>query len=40
MGYYERWAAAAELLVMEKGLLTGEEIDARAAEIERRWSGA
>ncbi len=40
MGYYERWAAAAELLVVEKGLLTKEEVDARAAELERRWGEA
>jgi len=39
MGYYERWAAAAELLVVEKGLLTKEEIDGRAAELEQRWRG-
>jgi Nitrile hydratase beta subunit len=39
MGYYERWAAAAELLVVEKGLLTKDEIDARAAELEQRWRG-
>ena len=38
--YYERWAAAAEKLLVEKGILTREEIDERAAEIERRWSGA
>lgn len=37
MNYYERWAAAAELLAVEKGLLTREEIDARAAELERWW---
>ena len=40
LGYYERWAAAAEKLLVEKGILTREEIDERAAEIERRWSGA
>jgi hypothetical protein len=40
MSYYERWAAAAELLVVEKGLLAKEEIDARAAELERRWGEA
>ena len=39
MGYYERWAAAAETLVVEKGLLTQEEIDQRAAALEKRWSG-
>jgi nitrile hydratase len=40
MSYYERWAAATELLVVEKGLLAKEEIDARAAELERRWGEA
>jgi nitrile hydratase len=40
MSYYERWAAAAELLVVEKGILTEEEIDARVAELERRWGEA
>lgn len=40
MSYYERWAAAAELLVVEKGLLTKGEIDARAAELERCWGEA
>src|SRR5215208_6883131 len=39
MGYYERWAAAAELLAVEKGLLTKEEVDARAAALEQRWRG-
>src|SRR4028118_891977 len=34
MSYYERWAAAAEMLVIEKGLLTQEEIDERAAALE------
>jgi hypothetical protein len=37
MSYYERWAAAAEMLVVEKGLLTQEEIDERAAALQRRW---
>ena len=37
MSYYERWAAAAETLVVEKGLLSQEEIDERAATLERRW---
>ena len=36
MSYYERWAAAAEKLVVEKGLLTKGEIDERAAALERR----
>ena len=40
LSYYERWVAATELLLVEKGILTREEIDERSAEIERRWSGA
>ena len=37
LGYYERWIAATELLLTEKGILTREEIDARAAELEESW---
>jgi Nitrile hydratase beta subunit len=40
LGYYERWAAATEKLLVEKDILTREEIDERSAQIERRWSGA
>lgn len=40
LSYYERWVAATEILLVEKGILTREEIDERAAEIERRWSGS
>lgn len=36
-GYYERWAASLETLLVEKGLLTPAEIDARAAEVKKRW---
>ena len=32
--YYERWTAALEILLLEKGVLTGEEIDGRFAELE------
>ncbi len=39
LSYYERWVAATEKLLVEKGILTGDEIDERAAEIERRWGG-
>ena len=38
LSYYERWTAATEKLLVEKNILTREEIDERAAEIERRWS--
>jgi len=39
LSYYERWAAATEKLLIEKGVLSGDEIDERAAEIRRRWEG-
>jgi hypothetical protein len=37
LGYYERWIAATELLLVEKGILTREEIDQKAAALEERW---
>jgi hypothetical protein len=37
LSYYERWVAATEKLLVEKGVLSSDEIDQRAAEIERRW---
>jgi len=39
LSYYERWVAATEKLLVEKGVLTTEEIDDRAATIRRRWGG-
>ena len=39
LSYYERWAAATEILLVENGVLTDDEIDERTAEIERRWGG-
>ncbi len=36
--YYERWSASLETLLVEKGILTTEEIDARAAEVGERWA--
>jgi hypothetical protein len=36
LSYYERWAAATEKLLVEQGILTNDEIDEKAAEIERR----
>lgn len=35
--YYERWAASLETLLVEKGILTQDEIDARADEAAARW---
>jgi hypothetical protein len=37
LGYYERWIAATETLLVEKGILTREEIDARARELGESW---
>jgi Nitrile hydratase beta subunit len=39
LSYYERWVAATEKLLVEKEILTTDEIDEKAAEIERRWGG-
>ena len=39
LGYYERWVAATEKLLVEKGILTRKEVDERSAEIERHWGG-
>ncbi len=36
LSYYERWSAANEALLIEKGILTREEIDAKTAELEKR----
>ncbi len=33
MSYYERWTAALEILLLEKGVLTKEEIDSKVAEL-------
>ncbi len=37
LSYYERWTAATEALLIEKGILTQEEIDAKSAELQNRW---
>jgi hypothetical protein len=37
LGYYERWVAATEILLVEKGILTREEIEARAEELGESW---
>lgn len=37
LSYFERWAAAAEALLVEKGVLTRAEIDERVAELAESW---
>ncbi len=36
LGYYERWTAAAARLLLQKGSLSQDEIDAKIAEIRAR----
>lgn len=35
--YYERWASSLETVLVEKGVLTSEEVDARAKAVGGRW---
>jgi len=37
LGYYERWSSSLEILLVEKGLLTTQEIDGRSAAVGERW---
>ena len=35
--YYERWSASIERILVEKGVLTAEEVTAAAREVDERW---
>ena len=37
LSYFERWSASFETLLVEKGILATEEIDAKMKQIEERW---
>jgi nitrile hydratase subunit beta len=37
LSYYERWVRGAEQLLVEKGILTREEVDRKMAELEPTW---
>ena len=37
MTYYERWIASIETILIEKKILTREEINRRLAEFEKEW---
>ncbi len=37
LSYYERWIVSIEKILTEKKILTGEEIDKKLAEFEKRW---
>ena len=38
LSYYERWTGALEILMVEKGILTSEEIDRKMALLEQQGS--
>jgi nitrile hydratase len=40
LSYYERWARGTEELLIEKGILTREEIDRKMAELEATWGAS
>lgn len=37
LSYYERWIASLETILVEKGILTREEVDRKVAELEKKW---
>jgi hypothetical protein len=37
MTYYERWIASLEAILIEKKILTREEIDRKQLEFEKQW---
>ena len=37
LSYYERWSASLETLLVEKGVLTAEEIERRAEALREKW---
>jgi len=37
MSYYERWIASLETILIEKKILTREEIDRKLAALEKKW---
>jgi hypothetical protein len=40
LSYYERWIASMENILIEKKILTREEIDRKVAEFEKKWGEA
>jgi hypothetical protein len=37
LGYYERWVRGTEQLLVEKGILSSEEVDRKVADLEATW---
>ena len=40
MAYYERWISSITNVLLEKGVLTVDELGRRMAEVEARWTEA
>ena len=40
LSYYERWIASASNLMIEKGVITVDELGRKMAEVENRWRAA
>ena len=38
LSYYERWTGALEILMVQKGILTSEEIDGKMVQLEQQGS--
>ncbi len=38
LSYYERWITGATNLLLEKGLITIDELGAKMSDVERRWT--
>src|SRR5215510_320201 len=38
LGYYERWVVSTEEILVEKGVLTRDEIDRKSAQLDATWS--
>ena len=37
LSYYERWAASMETILVEKGIISSDEVDGRVKSLEERW---
>ena len=37
VSYYERWAASMETILVEKGVISSDEVDGRVKSLEERW---
>lgn len=40
LGYYERWCASVTNVLLQKGVITVDELGRKMAEVEKRWTEA